>query len=297
VKAEEKVRKKLADIGEISGSEDWHRMRPDGYCANHLVLQSPEFGGARCEIQIRTLTQDLWAVFSHYEAYKRTRRKSKQGRHESERIKHQGIGHAALVNYSRLMDVADDFAEEIRRQKIREAEHRHRRACAARNIRGDAVLDFETLDRIVNEEWPQYFPEKLGEGTVSTLRLCELLRALADYRIYTAKHLRTLLTRQRHIDHIVERMEIRGVSSLHRSAVFFILCECHRRERDDVTADVVGALTQAVVEYHVDVLLLEEQLDQMFEKEDDLEPKSLRELPSERPVGDLVDPRVSPMTE
>jgi ppGpp synthetase/RelA/SpoT-type nucleotidyltranferase len=231
-------------------------IREDGYSANHLVLASSVHQGAHCEIQVRTLTQDLWAVFSHYESYKRSHATTTGAADE-------------LVNYAKLMDVADDFAKTIRRRKIREAEEQHRRACLDAGISGqgpDGILTFEVLEQIVNSRWPRVLPSELQGGAVSTVRLCELLQELSNYSIYTANQLMELLGRTSYIQHIVARMAEVGIVGGRSADVFFLLCTCHRVNPSEVRANELGVQMRAVIDGYLRAIRLEEDADRIFEQ-------------------------------
>src|SRR5687768_15836378 len=99
-----------------SGSASAGRVpnRPEtGYCADHYTLTIVAEPAAKAELQVRTLAHDLWAVFSHYEAYRAAESMPLSRRDE-------------VVNYSRLLDVVDSYAAQIRHRKEEDADEAHR---------------------------------------------------------------------------------------------------------------------------------------------------------------------------
>jgi len=253
--AEALLYKCLNGLGQLEKTADdgGLAIREDGYSANHLCLRSSTHVGACCEIQIRTLTQDLWAVFSHYESYKRSQSKR--------------VNVDELVNYAKLMDVADDYAKTIRRMKIREADDQHRKACLAAGIVGegpDGVLTFDGLEHIVNVEWNSLFPSELQGEAISAIRLCELLEELSSHSIYTPKQLRDLLSRTKYIKHIMAHMAKVGVSR-RIADVFFLLCACYKMRRSEVESNEVGKQMTGLIDGYLRAMRLEEKADTIFE--------------------------------
>jgi ppGpp synthetase/RelA/SpoT-type nucleotidyltranferase len=258
-RAEELLRKSVEKFGKLvkKDQDGGLAIRETGYSANHFVLISSAHIGTCCEIQIRTLTQDLWAVFSHYESYKRSS------------FSDNGAGIDEFLNYAKLMDVADDYARAIRRRKILEANEHHRKACISAGITDlgrKGVLTVEALEDIVNVQLQSLAPGKLQGGAIATVRLCELLCELPRYEIYTVQQLLELLSRRRYISHIISRMAKWKVKSRRATDVFVLLCTCHRMNQAEVASNEMGEQMRGLIDGYLRMMQMEEDADMLFEQ-------------------------------
>lgn len=106
----------LGNLGDVELKKDWgskNQPNEKGYAGDHYIIYEKTNYDIKCEIQVRTLTQDLWAVFTHYESYK-SNEEIEESRAEE------------ILNYSRLMNVSDYYAKLIRERKIHDADKFHK---------------------------------------------------------------------------------------------------------------------------------------------------------------------------
>jgi len=138
------------------------------------------------EIQVRTLAQDLWAVFEHPERYK--------GNGEIPETLN-----TELLNYAKLMDVADDIAQLTKNRKVHEAENFSRKK---RNVPIDSK-ELLTID-VLRRELNRMNTASKNEGSIltSTFDLCDLLMQLADNGIFTCEDLLSLIYNKEYIEEI-----------------------------------------------------------------------------------------------
>lgn len=197
------------------------------------------------EIQVRTLAQDLWAVFEHPERYKGNETSSKLLDDE-------------LLNYARLMDVADDLAQLTKNRKIYEAEEYFL------NKRNAPVEDHKLLTiNTLRREISLVLKSINGQMPIvlSTSELCDLLKLFADNGIFTIEDCNSLVRNQTYkkrvleicheLDIIWEQMD---VSVLDTFRLFFICrksqldCENIRIKKTNSDRDVENRLRTEMVE-------------------------------------------------
>jgi len=145
--------------------------RSSGYRAIHLLLKSEMKIGTDamtigCEIQIRTLAQDVWGHLSHEDIYK-------------------GNASAALIEKTRrlsgILSRADRIAEEIRREVVRPRRGRKPAAGALLNRSSVAFL----YHRAFGEYAPDYLVESiLREFGNASLRADGLDQTLQDKGLF-----------------------------------------------------------------------------------------------------------------
>jgi len=140
-----------------------------GYIADHYVIRSKSKPHIVCELQVRSLTQDLWAVFTHQEQYK-----SKIGADLDEEI----------LCYSRLLEVADDYARIIRLKKISAANQLHRQSSPAKTPDNELI----TVEILQRKFYIQSYTHKdpfYPIPKLDTVKLCTALTELHKLNIYT----------------------------------------------------------------------------------------------------------------
>lgn len=197
-------------------------MNERGYCAHHYFLHhtinltdsNPEIVeviadtiktakvtedelsaeySVTAEIQIRTLAQDLWAVFEHPERYK--------GNGTSE------ILDLELLNYAKLMNVADDIAQLTKNRKVHEAENYSRKKRGNVPIGSKELLTVDVLRRELSKV------NDSSENLVfaSTFELCDLLMQLADNGVFTSEDLLDLIGNQEYRKAIESAFEVLSI--------------------------------------------------------------------------------------
>ncbi|WP_262497484.1 RelA/SpoT domain-containing protein [Mucilaginibacter gotjawali] len=172
--AEELIKKSLTTIGEIELKKRWRKdEHANGYCADHYIIKKHSNRAIKCEIQVRTLTHDLWAVFTHYESYK-----------SNERVENSRADE--IKNYSRLMDVSDYYAKLIKDRKIQEANEFHKKNSPVDSHNN--ILTVDELQEILFEE-----EATISKSKIDVIKLCDLLRGLSTYQIFTLNDLKETL--------------------------------------------------------------------------------------------------------
>lgn len=206
--------------------------KTNGYDAVHYLLTNKQ-DGVKCEIQIRTLTQDLWAVFSHYEDYK---------------SEHDEVKTAELCNYSKLMDVADDYAQIIRKKKISDSNNHHRKACnkyldfepdvskQKKKITTIKILTFLDLEKFfIKEANLKYDESTFQMKKFEVKRLCEVLIHLSDYKVYTTSDLKEFSDSKKYKHYIANHKKLKLPKNkkigLDISDAFYVLCMCRNKDR------------------------------------------------------------------
>ena len=189
------------------------------------------------EIQVRTLAQDLWAVFEHPERYK-------SGGDISETL------NTELLNYAKLMDVEDDIAQLTKNRKVHEAEHYSRKK---RNVPIDSMelLTIDVLRRALTTM--NKTSESEGSILTSTFDLCDLLMQLADNGIFTHEDLQKLIHNKEYVEAIEaafrdlqikrEEMEI----SIADSFLLFFICRTCQTDCENISSkkgDQIKAVEQ-----------------------------------------------------
>jgi hypothetical protein len=190
----------------------------DGYSADHYIIKSPKNENIKCEIQVRTLTQDLWAVFTHYEAYKR------EETNDSKKEE--------LKNYARLMDVSDHYAQSIRKRKIQEADQFHKNKAGIHHSQD--IIDYTFLiNKFYGKSYEHNELNDCNSDRVDVFKLCDLLKNLSTYNIFTTHDLEIVLSNRKYCDYI--RTSVKEEMSnnkeyedeaMHDIDEFDILCRC-----------------------------------------------------------------------
>lgn len=178
------------------------------------------------EIQVRTLAQDLWAVFEHPERYK-----------SNGEI--PDTLNTELLNYARLMDVADDIAQLTKNRKVHEAENYSRKK---RNTPIDSkeLLTIDTLRRELDRNNSANGNE--GLTVTSTYDLCDLLIQLADNGIFTCEDLRALIGNEEYIKAIESVFEFEDIKreememSISDSFHLFFICRFCQTECENLNS-------------------------------------------------------------
>ena len=189
------IKYKFKTLGNIKKTKNLGcegKFDENGYSANHYLLTKRN-SKVKCEIQVRTLTQDLWSVFSHYESYKKstvTNVKKKD-----------------LENYAKLMDVSDEYAQAIRAKKIQDANEYHYQKCkAAKNYDDENILNANDLHHFF------YVANNIGnKATKNPLKIdvfliCSLLMELSEYKIFLKKDLEALMENDVYMSQIKEEV-------------------------------------------------------------------------------------------
>lgn len=185
----EKALKVLESLGSLKKKEGkcGTKMSTSGYAADHYLVTKTGFPNIKCEIQIRTMTQDLWSVFSHYESYKL------YDSNEDSKTKKE-----ELLNYARLMDVSDFYATSIRKKKIAEADNYHMRE-AKKCFLESGKPKFE-LEDILSVKKIEIYLKELGTKDeqnpelqiqkADVVGVCTFLRQVSGYGIFTLDQLK-----------------------------------------------------------------------------------------------------------
>jgi putative GTP pyrophosphokinase len=201
-----------------------------------------EYSGI-AEIQVRTLAQDLWAVFEHPERYKSDGEIPETLNKE-------------LLNYARLMDVADDIAQLTKNRKVYEAESYAKKKKGNVPVGGSKKLLTIELFR---QEFEKIFSSKKRDANVNvtTFELCDLLMQLADWGIFTLEDLIDLTHNEIYLKAIQaafdklsikpEEMEIAIADSFQ---LFFIcrICQTECEYLDNKPGDQKKAVEQRLEE-------------------------------------------------
>ncbi|MBS3913952.1 MAG: hypothetical protein KG003_05600 [Bacteroidetes bacterium] len=206
-KADKLIKTGLNSIGKLKKKRT-SGIDNRGYDAVHYLLKDT-VNNCTCEIQIRTLTQDLWAVFSHYESYKYV---------SSSPTKRD------LVNFSHLMNVSDKYAHEIKERKIKEAEQWHKEKAKAVEEKGITFSEFEWVWR------KSIIDFKLG-SEFNVLDLCYTLKQLSLYDIYSLKDVMSLIQKKDYLIIIKQSIRKHKFLNIPFHKVFYILCKCHRHSK------------------------------------------------------------------
>ncbi|MGB4850222.1 MAG: hypothetical protein WBP41_20020 [Saprospiraceae bacterium] len=218
--------KDFGDLDTISrATENGILNDKTGYSAYHYYLKPREtekYGinsSIVCEIQVRTLAQDLWAVFSHPESYK-----------PKINISPSTID-AEMKNYAKLMDVADDFAQLIKKRKKIEADEYHKNQAkeSGRIFRGKTLITVDVLNEILLDRLNRDISNKIEKVfKLSIFELCKIVKNLHTYGVFNKEELEEILNdiifenliRQVMKDCNVNDIEI--VDSIH------YFCICHK---------------------------------------------------------------------
>jgi len=263
------INKALVGIGEPVRKKSWgsrKTMNDKGYSADHYIIRRQGNGNVKCEIQIRTLTQDLWAMFTHYESYKKEKpiidKKDTRKVIDTENKKEE------LRNYSRLMNVSDYYAESIRNKKIQEANKFHFEQ--SKGYQQKDIINYKYLENRLfaisnkSEKLKEYEFEK-----IDVVKLCDILKKISSYKVHSKSELENILANKRFYNEVkscvrnlqapgktkkekVKRIEINSVDALG------ILCQCYfNYEADFVGRNLKGdikTLIKALVDNWKDEL-------------------------------------------
>lgn len=244
---EELLNQRLAKFGSLKKTRDVGLQKEDdSYLGEHYVLRNEPQPELRCEIQVRTLTHDLWAVFDHYESYKKE---------QAPRM----IGED-LKNYARLMDVADDYARTIRLRKIEEAEQHHRKKVLVHRPYGVAeeeILTYAEFERILHGQSGSAENESIRSSPIEATRLCDVLRQLSKYDIYTRSELQALVENDVYKTYIRERQASIGVEGGPFDD-FAILCDCYRADPVAVKEKYLSSVMRDRIDSQIRAIKLEE---------------------------------------
>lgn len=196
-------------------------------CASHNCNQ------IIAEIQIRTLAQDLWAVFEHPERYKGSGKSSKALNEE-------------LLNYARLMDVADDIAQLTKNRKIYEAEEYLMKQNKGL-IGTKKILKIDDIKKILNGS---IF--KNSVNALSTFDLCEIMIHLANNNIFTNEDFEELIGSGKYIEAIKTafaelslKMSDLRVSFLDWLPLFFC-CLKYEKDCEDICSRNIGNVAKEI---------------------------------------------------
>jgi ppGpp synthetase/RelA/SpoT-type nucleotidyltranferase len=214
-----------------------------GYDAIHLIVGDQDLN---CEIQIRTLTQDLWAVFSHYESYK----------YES-----SSLTKRELLNYSKLMDVADDYAQLVRKRKVNEAEDLHRYESKKNGKKGVTFEEFEDILTKASNNVPELKPFQWIKFDV--LLLCNALKQIHTYQIYSLEDLNQVINDSESISVINQKMVVYGLSELSFFDAFKILCRCHHLSKSALDNKNFGPSKTDFIDTMIKVYKIEDEFQKL----------------------------------
>lgn len=176
--AEKLVLTSLSELGSIKLKKRWRwnslteeEKHPNGYCADHFMIYKKENEDVKCEVQVRTLSHDLWAVFTHAESYK-SKEKVVDSRFDE------------IKNYSRLMDVSDYYAKLIKDRKVQEANEYHKR----HSPNSDSLLTVEILQGELYRK-----NSAIDQGKKDVIKLCEILKELSSFLVFTVTDLKEII--------------------------------------------------------------------------------------------------------
>jgi ppGpp synthetase/RelA/SpoT-type nucleotidyltranferase len=172
------------------------------------------------ELQIRTLAQDLWAVFEHPERYKNQRRQSSPAIDQE------------LLNYSKLMQVADDIAQLVKNRKKYDAEN-YLKVKIPDSPGEKNILNIENLSKTLSQD--NIFKNSL-KG-LSLLHKCDLLIYLADNNVFTTEDLKLLIENKEYfqiISNAIKNLEIplHYELKVEVSEMIKMFCACKKSDRD-----------------------------------------------------------------
>lgn len=198
------LKKFLQKFGELRDNErkDNGKMARFGYVAWHYYL----YGNAidtknklissevlKCEIQVRTLSHDLWSVFTHPEYYK-----ANQKRLPPSLLKE-------VRSFGKLMDVADDYATLLKNRKVEDADQEHKHFTLAREenvsqaelekYKSKTLITVSVLRAFYENERLKFSEdedEKIGQE-ITTNEWCEIVRSIHSYDIYYLEELIDLI--------------------------------------------------------------------------------------------------------
>ncbi len=224
----------LNDVGIIDPKELWgsnKRMNERGYIADHYIIRKKD-SEIKCEIQVRTLTHDLWAVFTHYEAYKKEEQTDKTKNKKSTKKEDEKL--EELINYSRLMDISDWYAISIRKRKIQEANKYHYSKAQEAGLKQKDAIDFKFLEKIIQDKSNKSNErEKWKLETINDFKLCDVLKYLSRFEIYSKKDVKIIFSNNVFIEGIKKElaelfpnMEVEKIP-IETIDVFEILCQCY----------------------------------------------------------------------
>lgn len=185
-----------------------------GFKSNQLGIQ------LIAELQIRTLAQDLWAVFEHPERYKSKVGSSSKAMDEE------------LLNYSKLMEVADDIAQLTKNRKKYDAEN-YLKDKIPDSPREKKILNIEELSKTLSDD-------KLFKNSAKSLSLldkCDILNFLADNNIFTIEDLKLLVENKDYFEKInisIKNLAIPKDKELKVEVLDMItmFCACKKCDRD-----------------------------------------------------------------
>lgn len=266
--AEEILRKALKKLGEIVKKKNWgsdSEMDDTGYSADHYIIKKNGNESIICEIQIRTLTQDLWATFCHYESYKKENEEDNENK--KTKIKE-------LKNLARLMDVSDYYAQLIRNKKIQEANSFHCTKSNEHGIKHD-LINFEFL---ITRFYPEnYFSHSempdIKIDKIDIFKICDILKNLSTYFIFTKDEIDKVINNKTFRDYIntsFKEIQLKENidTEMHSIDELGILCECHRMYRKDFAeqnlTDRAKKLIKAMVEIWKDELAVKIMLEDVY---------------------------------
>lgn len=176
------------DIKEYKILRDFFKLGADdyGYCAHHLLVTVEISYNNKtiqdtCEVQIRTLAQDLWAILSRRDFYTPTNIKP------PENIQRD------MVILSKLLAVVDDTAKSIK-DRIREETDRKVNE-NKRKVPISELLTPQNIFRLIKKEIKK---------NISTNLIYNLIEYLMTNNIYTISKYRQLLHKKDNINFINE---------------------------------------------------------------------------------------------
>jgi|GEM_PF-3572787 len=236
------LKRKLTRLAELKVSRPYDPNSSDPYPGEHWRLTSRKDKNVRCEVQVRTLSHDLWAVFSHYESYKKV----------SETLVKKD-----LKDLSRLLDVADDYVKTIRMRKIEEAEAHHAEACYAKGIPKRSGLTYQQFEDIVFKDVDSKRTREFKSRPIEEVRLCDSYRGLSEHGVFTKRQLKSLVAKKNKIP-IQKRMEELNVVG---GSVddFGILCQCHKADPSGVHGKHFSSTWKALTEVRIEAIKVVER--------------------------------------
>jgi putative GTP pyrophosphokinase len=129
----------------VKSTRSWETIDKDGYRAEHLQVKSKvSFENKTivdtCEVQIRSLAMDLWAVLSRRDFYEAA-------------VKPPVNVLSDMVTLGKLMAVVDDLALSLKRRAREETESQLRQTDKGRPTKAHDVLSFENVSRLARKHF------------------------------------------------------------------------------------------------------------------------------------------------